>query len=415
MKKLQIVIVGAGFGGVNVALRLKKLLKKGIIDLTIISKSNSFLFTPLLHEVATGGLDPTSITEPLREIFAGTDVKILETTVEKIDAARKVVIAKDLEIPFDKLVLATGATTNTFGINGIEDYTLTLKSLADALLIRERIIDSFEKAALEPDEAIRKNILSFVVVGGGPTGVELVTEIAEFAFAIERKYFNSKSVKSKIVSVTLIHAGHELLSFLSESLRKTALKRLEDMGIDVRLDTTVAFVWEDTIGFPSGKTIQSGLTIWTAGVKPILPEFLGVLPKYINGRVMINSDLLMEGSEDIYVLGDIAYLEDSTHQVYSMLAQVAQAEGECAAYNIIADIYGKPRKNFEYKMKGYMVSLGQWYAVAELFGIKLQGKFAWWLWRTVYLFKFASFEKRLHIAFDWTVNLFYSRDITKLS
>lgn len=415
MKKLQIVIVGAGFGGVNVALRLKKLVKKGIIDLTIVSKSNAFLFTPLLHEVATGGLDPTSITEPLREIFAGTDVKILETTVEKIDAARKVVVANDLEIPFDKLVLATGATTNTFGINGIEDYALTLKSLSDALLIRERIIEAFENAALEPDEAIRKNILSFVVVGGGPTGVELVTEIAEFAFAIERKYFNSESVKSKIVTVTLIHAGHELLTFLSESLRKATLKRLDDMGIDVRLDTTVAFVWEDTIGFPSGKTMQSGLTIWTAGVKPSLPEFLGITPKYANGRIMVSPDLLMEGSDNIYVLGDIAFIEDSSHQVYSMLAQVAVAEGECAAYNIIADINGKPSKNFEYKMKGYMVSLGQWYAVAELFGIKLHGKFAWWLWRTVYLFKFASFEKRLRIAFDWTVNLFYSRDITKLS
>lgn len=416
MEKIKIVIVGAGFGGVNVALGLKKLVKKGIIELTMISKNNAFLFTPLLHEVATGGLDPMSVTESLREIFAGTDVKILESNVERIDTARKVVISKDIEIAYDKLVVATGATTNTFGIPGVEDYTYTLKSLADAILIREKIIDAFELAALETDELKRKKLLSFVVVGGGPTGVELVTEIAEFVFAIECKYFNrGKADSTGLATVTLIHAGHELLAFLSVGLREVTRKRLSAMRINVRFNTIVSFVWENVLGFSDGTNIQTGLIIWTAGVKASMPEFTGIIPKYVNGRAVVNKDLSMKDVDDVFVIGDSAFVEDSTHQAYSMLAQVAEAEAKCLVNNIVAIINGLPTKSFDYKLKGYMVSLGQWYAVAELFGISLHGRFAWWLWRTVYLFKFTSFEKRLRIAFDWTINLFYSRDITKLS
>lgn len=416
MKKPHIVIVGAGFGGVSVAQGLKNLVKKDQIDLTIISKSNSFLFTPLLHEVATGGLDPISVNEPLRAIFAGSGVKILQLQAVRIDTARKVVIMKDNEISYDKLVVATGATTNYFGIPGAEDYTLALKSLKDALLVRERIIDAFERAVLEPDELRKRNILSFVVVGGGPTGVELATEVAEFVFAIENKYFkHANQCCAGLVSVTLIHGGQELLTFLPPSLRKITEQRLIKLGIKIRFNTIVNFVWEDTIGFPDGSTMTSGLTIWSAGVMPTLPEFVGTIPEYNKGRVVSNNNLTIRGLEDIFVLGDSAYAEDSNHQAYTMLAQVAVAEGECVAKNIIATINGQPLQDFNYKLKGFMVSLGQWHAVAQLYGIAFHGHFAWWLWRTVYLFKFASWEKRFRIAFDWTINLFYARDITKLS
>lgn len=416
MKKPQIVIVGAGFGGVNVAQGLKNLVKKGFIDLTIISKSNSFLFTPLLHEVATGGLDPISVNEPLREIFANSGIKILQLQVERIDIARKVLIMKDFEISYDKLVIATGATTNYFGITGAEDYTLSLKSLKEALLVREKIIDAFEMAVLENDEVRRRNILSFTVIGGGPTGVELVTEIAEFVFSIENKYFkHANQCCAGMVSVNLIHAGHELLSFLPASLREVTHKRLTSLGIKIYLDRAVSFMWENTIGFADGSTMQSGLTVWTAGVMPVVPEFIGITPKNANGRIMVDDTLNMLGSKDIFVLGDSAYSEDSSHQVYLMLAQIAAAEGKCVAQNIIASINGQEMKPFNFKVKGFMVSLGQWNAVAYLYGIAFHGRFAWWLWRTVYLFKFASWEKRLRIAFDWTINLFYARDITKLS
>lgn len=415
MKKPHIVIVGAGFGGVSVAQGLKKFVKKGEIDLTIISKSNSFLFTPLLHEVATGGLDPMSVNESLREIFAGYGIQILQSNVEKIDLVRKAVITRDIEeIKYDILVVATGATTNYFGIPGGEDYSITLKSIADAILIREKVITAFEQAELEQDEVKRKHILSFVVIGGGPTGVELVTEIAEFAFAIEKKYYRNSS-QSFAASVTLIHAAHELLPFLPSHLRKITEQRIKNLNINLRLDSSVNFLWEDTIGFTDGSTMRSGLTIWTAGVKPSLPEFIGAMPMDNNGRVIVNNDLTVAGIEDVFVLGDIAYAKDENQKVYSMLAQVASAEGQCVAKNIIAKINGQPLESFNYKLKGYLVSLGQWYAVAFLFGISFHGRFAWWLWRTVYLFKFASWEKRIRIAFDWTINLFYARDITKLS
>ncbi|HTK33591.1 MAG TPA: NAD(P)/FAD-dependent oxidoreductase [Candidatus Paceibacterota bacterium] len=438
--KPHILILGAGFGGMYVARELKSLVKKGEVDVTIVNETNYFLFTPLLHEVATGALAPQSVAEPLREIFAGTDIKICQGTVTSIDREhRMVTVLGDVngddihhrikhEIAYDFLVIATGATTNYYNIPGADIHTYPLKTLADAAEIRRRVIDSFEEAILCDDPIVRARLLSFVVVGGGPTGIEIVSELAELIKGmVKRYYYDTKCNPNEAGScgpeeptITLIHAGPELLQQFSPTLREAAADKLTKAGVKLQLSATVINVTPRGLELANNTTVSASTVIWAAGVKPIIPPFVGDMPALIGGRLVVDEYFRLNGDERVFALGDVAGYIDMMHttaekpMTLPMLAQVAVGQSRLVAKNICVFTKGKKMKKFEYHSKGSMVSVGQWFAIGEIFSMKIAGRLTWWLWRTVYLFKFISWKKRLRIVIDWTLDAFYPRDITKL-
>lgn len=433
--KPRIVILGAGFGGMYVAKKLKRLARRGLVELTLVNRTNYFLFTPLLHEVATGGLSPRNVAEPLREVFAGSGVKIVQGAVDAIDPVRRTVAVRNNDhqttIGYDYLVIATGAETNHYNIPGADVNTYPLKTLNDAARIRGNVIDAFERAMLEPDEEARKELLSFAVVGGGATGVEVAAELAEFIHGMIRRYYSDTNCarheagrcRSEEASLTLIHTGKELLEMFAPSLRAAAERRLARSGVALKLNKMVTEVTPDGLKLNDGTQVVSKTTIWAAGVKAAVPVFASNAPALSGGRIIVDQYFRLQGSDRVFALGDVAayvdvhqFAKDSSNtKAVPMLAQVAVAESKTVAANIICSIKNKPLTNFHYHSKGSMVSVGQWFAIGEIYSMNIAGWITWWLWRTVYLFKFASWHKRIRIAVDWTLDFFYPRDITKLT
>ena len=258
----HIVILGAGFGGVYTARRLASLAKIGKIEVTIINQTNYFLFTPLLHEVATGGLSPLSAAEPLREVFRNSGVELVQASVEMVNLEKKTVQTSTCIIEYDYLVIATGAKTNFYDMPSAEEHGLTLKDLSDAARIRNRIIDVFERAARLSDSDERRRLLSFAVVGGGATGVEVSGELADFIFGTMSAYYGKSGLSPRTeASVTLIHRGRELLEQFHPKLRKLAKIVLEKHGIRVLLEKTVSIVEDQSIELADGMKIDSSTTI----------------------------------------------------------------------------------------------------------------------------------------------------------
>ncbi len=429
MKKPHIVIVGAGFGGVYIARHLVRAVEEKLIDVTIVSATNYFLFTPLLHEVATGGLRPTSVSEPLREIFKNSGMMIYQGLVTEVDMAEQKIKIAEKEISFDYLVIATGAETNYYGIPGARENTMPLKNLGDAMVIREKIINSFEMAVMSENLADKKRLLSFAVVGGGATGVETVAEVAEFVCEIRKKYLNKK-YKLPTALIYLISSGPEILKPFNQKIRQLAEEHLREIGVNIMLGVSVSSVESGVINLDGRKTVTADTIIWAGGVTPTVPKFFADQPENVSGRLSVNEFLQMKNRNNVFVLGDCAWEESEKDAISAMgvlngsatsapgrpmLAQVAVAQSKVVAENIMASVSGLPMLPFVFKSKGNFISLGQWYAAGEIFGLTISGKIAWWVWRTVYLFNFASWEKRLKIAFEWSLNLFLPRDTTKLS
>lgn len=415
MKKPHIVILGCGFGGMYVARRLAPAVRKGTIDVTVVHRTNYFLFTPLLHEVATGGLGPMSVSEPLREIFAGTGIRVRQATATQIDGAKKQIHLENGTIAYDALVIATGADSNFFGTPGADTFALPLKTLQDAVTIRERVIHALERALCAPTKAEQHALLSFIVVGGGATGVELMAELVEFIVGVARRYYQTEQrpFSEKDITLTLVSSGKDILSSFPQNIRSAAEKRLRAKGVTLRLETSVAAVTADGVILKDGAHIPSATVLWMAGVQPLLPKIIGSEPQVARGRLCVDPFFRVPEMPQVFAMGDVAVrVIDGKPEPLPMLAQVAVAEAKTVADNVLAAMRGAALRTFAFKPKGVLVSLGQWYAVGEIFSTALRGRFAWWIWRTVYLFKFASWKRRLRIAFEWTINLFYPRDIT---
>ncbi len=431
-KRIRIVIAGNGFGGVYVARHLESLVERGMADITIIGRANHFLFTPLLHEVATGGLSPTSVVEPLHQVFRHTNIHCLEMEVEKVDLQEQLVLGMSRgskeHIAYDYLVIASGAETNTYQIKGVAEHAYLLKTLADAAKIRNRIIQAVEEASETTDVSKRKRLLSFAVVGGGATGVELASEMVEFVEELVGKYYSEKLSLAE-TSVSLINAGPDLVAQFAPILRKKVLNTLTQKRISVSLNMTVCEVNEDGVvakcGTAEPSLIVAGTVVWVAGVKgtPVsLIEKPGTpVTIHPSGRIVVSGQLQLPGYANVFALGDAAtHLASPDGKPLPMLAQVAEQEAEVVAANIKvlieSRISGRPATLFPYKLqlKGMLLSLGQWQAVGDIHGFHFSGPIMWWVWRTTYLFKFLSWRKRFKIMFEWTVNLFSPRDITRV-
>ena len=399
--KIKIVIIGGGFGGVYTARNLYKLFGNKA-DITIINKLNYFLFTPLLHEVATGGLTPQSIIESLREIFRNTNIKSIEDTVNEINRENKTVKTDNAVYPYDYLVVSAGAETNYFNIPGAQENSFTLKNLNDAISLRNHIIETFEKANQENST----DKLSFAIVGAGATGVELVTELSEYVKETLHSYYKNTSIKKSEINISIITNTPNVISFFPKEMYELAHQALIKKDINVITNATVTKIEPGLISFADNTSLKAHTIIWVAGVKPSLSSIKG-LEAGPKGRMEINKYLQNTKDEYIFGLGDIA-------GTLPMLAQIAVQQAKTVANNIYAHNNKESLMIFQTNIKGLLISLGQLNALGNFKGYTFSGPIMWFIWRTIYLFNFNSWKRRLEISIEWIVNLFYPRDITYL-
>jgi NADH:quinone reductase (non-electrogenic) len=416
-RKTRIVILGGGFAGVYTALHLeKKLAHNEDVEIVLISDENFMLFTPMLPEVPSSAIEAKHIVSPLRAFFDKVEVQNRE--VHSIDLERRVLIAAHCptcersELRFDHLVLALGSTTNSHGIPGVADHALPMKSLNDAMTLRNHIIDVFEHADLQQEPRARESLLTFVVAGAGFAGVETVAELKDFSLEARGLYRN---VRPEEVRVLLVHPGPRILPEIGESLAAYALTKLQNKGIEVRLDSRVAGATDEYVQLTTGEEIPARTLIWTAGVSahPLVATL--PCPKTKQGNISVNEYLEVPGCRGVWALGDCASVPDlQTSRSSPPTAQHAIRQGAVVAHNIAASLQGDTKKQFSYRPLGVLACLGRRSAVAEIWRFRFSGFFAWWLWRTIYLFKLPGLERKVRVALDWTLDLFFRRDIVLL-
>lgn len=409
----KILIIGNGFGGIYVLKNLHKLLHKKIsTEITLIGKENYFLFTPLLHEVATGGVSPENIIQPIHSILPCHLDSFYAGQAEVVNLKDNTVKVGDTVLSYDYLILSIGSETNFYNIKGAEEFSLKLKSLSDAILLKNRIISIMEKASEISDQKERKKMLHFVVVGGGATGVELASELQEFIKETFSYYYKKEIIDD--VVITLVHALPELLSNLPPDSRIKSLEVLKEKGVEVLLNTKVLEVSESIVSTSNGE-IHSQNVIWVAGVKPMEIKFDQEIDKTAGGQIITNEFLQLSQHRNVFVMGDVGLIKKGESTVYApMLAQVAVEEAKVVSSNITAMMSGKDLKEFTYQSLGNLVSLGRWKALGQVSNLFIYGGFAWWIWRTVYLFKLISWKKRFMVAIDWTLGILSPRDISKI-
>ena len=405
-KKPHIIVVGAGFAGIEVCRALKGLP----VEISLVDRQNYHLFQPLLYQVATAALSPADIAYPIRTIFRDQEnVKVYMGEVRSVDLAEQRVAFKEGDSGFDYLVLAAGATHSYFGNDSWESEAPGLKTVDDATEIRKRILAAFEEAEYEADEESRRAKLTFVIVGGGPTGVELVGALKEIA--ADTIPYDFKNVDTSTARVILVHSGPRLLQSFSEASSRAALRSLEKMGVEVLLHSQVTDV--DTRGVMVGtERISAQNVFWAAGVKAApLAHTLGV-PLDKSGRILVEPDLSVPGAPHIFAVGDIAAMTDtSTNTPVPGVAQGAIQSGAFVGKIIRAELTGapiNPRPKFAYFDKGNMATIGKAKAVAEIFGFRFSGFFAWCLWSVVHVLFLVGFRNRLSVLLSWMWNYLVS-------
>lgn len=413
-KPLRIVILGAGFGGVYAFKKLRQIFKNDPrIKLTLVNNKNYFLFTPLLHEVATGGVSRENVVEPLRKVLGCSLSEFRLANVLSIDLGQKRVVLDNGHCDYDFLILALGADTNFYNTPGAQENSFTLKNLEDAVRLKNHFIQKLEYASSMRAEELPEALTHFVVVGGGATGVELSAEMSELFFQTFGKYYRHHEFFSK-VKITLLQKQNELLHRFSKKIRDKALEVLRDKKVDVKLGVEVNEVGKDYIKLRSGEFIPTETTIWVAGIKPNQVNISGEIKYSPQGKIVVNKFLQVENHPEVFALGDMASFGDANTAELPALAQVATKAAEAVAINLGELIHGRPLREFTYEHSGDLISIGQWMAAAEIKKFYFANRFAWWLWRTVYLFKLISFPKKIKVATDWTINLFMPRDISEL-
>ncbi len=410
----RIVVAGGGFGGAYTWHYLHKYLHgEDGVKLDLINQKNYFVFTPLLHEVATGSVAAPIVTEPLRQVLGCCMNDFYLAEVDRVDLRAGEVYTTQGKIDYDYLVLALGSTTNYFQVPGAESYALALKTLADAIDIKNHFIGQFEAASKVKDRQFRRKLLRFVVVGGGPTGVEMAAEMSDFFFNTFGKLYGRELIKE--VEVILIEAGKELLPRMPKSFRSQAVGRLRQRGVKIRLNERVKEVKEKSVRLGSGEEIDTATVIWVAGTKPRQITTWPEAETDDQGRLIVNEAMQLKDWSNVYALGDMArFVNHGQEKPAPALAQVATSQAKGVAGNIAAQLKGRPARSFEYQHAGDLLSLGRWMALAEIKGMFFTGKFAWWLWRTVYLMKLLSWRKKFKVAIDWTFDLFVPRDVSQV-
>jgi NADH dehydrogenase len=422
--KKRVLILGAGAAGISAALELKKASARVPgLEVTLVDQQNYHHPLPFMWQVISGSVEPGHICFPLPALLskgsAVGSVKSKQSRVESIDVARNVVSTDDGELKWDYLIVALGSTTNFFGMADAEEHSLSLKSVKDAVNIHNRVLDSYEAALREKDEQRRRELLTFVVLGGGPTGVELVAAIQDFARkALTRKY---PSLTSQ-VRVLLVEAQDALLSGLKPRASELAINRLRSRGIEVLLKTRITRVWSDGIETADGQTIPTSTVVWVAGVKPVAVVQSLPFNKAKDGRIIVNQYLEIPKSPGVYVLGDCAYFLHGHGSVpYPPTHQVAARQGPACARNIVRAIRGQDQHPFRYKFKGQVVYMGRNLVLAQVWNYVFDGFAAALVRRAYYLWVFISylglpteFRRKVGAVHDSVLAYFYRRNTSRL-
>jgi NADH dehydrogenase len=391
----KVIIVGGGFAG----LRAAQGLKNCPCDIILIDKSNHHLFQPLLYQVATATLSPADIATPIRSVLRKQkNVEVLMAEVQGIDKEKKQVILPDRNLDYDYLVLATGATHSYFGKEEWEEEAPGLKSISDATKIRQRILVAFEKAEMDRDPLKKKKHLTFILVGGGPTGVEMAGAIGELAKKVLASDF--KHIDPRQARVLLIEAGPRILMSFPESLSKSAENALKNLGVEVKLNARVENIKDGVVYFGS-ESIESSTILWTAGVMASPASRWLSTPADRVGRVFVNEYLQLPTHKEIYIGGDTAHCVDKKGPLPGV-APVAMQQGRYIAKKIKSEIEKTSSPEpFHYVDKGNLATIGRHYAVADINGFKLSGYFAWITWLVVHIFYLIGFRNRLLVLIEW--------------
>jgi NADH dehydrogenase len=392
----RIVILGAGFGGLSAAQALKNVP----VDVIVIDRRNYHLFQPLLYQVATAGLSPAQIATPIRRILARQkNATVFMDRVIGVDRERRVVVTRSREIPFDYLIVATGARHAYFGHDDWEVSAPGLKKIDDATAIRTRILTAFERAEATEDDQERRRLLTFVIIGAGPTGVEMAGAIAELAkLEIARDFRN---IDPRQAEVLLIEAGPRILASFPESLSHSAERQLAGLGVGLIKGEAVVAADANGITLKSGRRVEASTLIWAAGVEA------SPAARWLNakadraGRVIVDADLRLPGNLHVFVIGDTASVTDAAGRVAPGVAPAAKQMGRFAAHEIIAALAGKPPTRFAYRDYGNLATIGRKAAVANFGRFRLSGFPAWLLWSYAHIWFLIGFRNRFTVFFDW--------------
>ncbi|MDH5658113.1 MAG: NAD(P)/FAD-dependent oxidoreductase [Nitrosopumilus sp.] len=428
-KKKKIVILGGGFAGVECARQLESQFKDDSeIELLMVSEDNFLLFTPMLPQVASGMIETRHIVLPIRTICKKT--KFYEGRVKNVDPYGKLVTLwgtgdrRSVSIHYDFLVVALGSETNFFGMPDVEKNAYTMKTLNDAVVLRNRVIDMLEQAENETDPILRKSFLNFVVVGGGFAGIETAGELMDLLLDARKHY---PTIQKKDLRVIVLEALGMILPGFNQKLADFAKDKMIERGIDIRLKTavtsfdgnevttkTVDPTPKDPIDDSVVDSIRTKTLIWTAGVTPVNTIKRSMF-KTDKGKLIINDFLEVPDFPGVFAIGDCAlFLDPETQRPFPPTAQIAEAQAKVAAKNLIALIKNSKKEKFVYHSKGQMAIIGKRSGIATFLGMNISGFWAWLIWRNVYLSKIATFDKRTRVFLDWTIDLFFDRDISRL-
>jgi NADH dehydrogenase len=416
-RKTRIVVLGGGFAGLTAAQRLERAFAEDpSVELTLVSDTNALLFTPMLAEVAASSLEATHISTPLRTTVRQTDV--IRASVMQIDVERKTVrLAPDIagnqerDLEYDHLVLALGAISNYLGNDSVKAEAFDFKSLTDAIRIRNHVIDVFERAERETDPNLRKALLTFVIAGGGFAGAELAGGLNDFARGMLAIYPN---IATDDLRVILVHSRDRILPELSESLARYALTHMAQRGVTFKLNTRVAGARRGVVALTPSEEIRTETLVWTAGTAPNPLIKTMAVDVDRRGAVVVDGYLRVPGRAGVWALGDCAAVPDvKPGTTCPPTAQFALREAKTLAHNIAATLHDRPLKTFHFNALGALCVVGHHTACAEIKGLRFSGLFAWFLWRTIYLSKLPGLERKLHVVSDWTIELFFPRDIVQ--
>jgi len=427
--KKKIVILGGGFAGVECTRQLEKEFGNDPeIELVMVSEDNFLLFTPMLPQVASGMIETRHIVLPIRTICKKT--KFYESRIKNIDPYGKIVTLwgtgdkRGISIHYDFLVVALGSETNFFGMADVEKNAYTMKTLNDAVMLRNRVIDMLEQAENETNPILRKSFLNFVVAGGGFAGIETAGELMDLLLDA-RKYY--PSIHKEDLRVIVIEALPMILPGFNEKLAGFAKEKMTDRGIDIRLKTAITSFDgnevttknlvqnpKDSVGEPITDVVRTKTLIWTAGVTPVNTIKRSMF-KTEKGKVLVNDYLEVTDFPGVFAIGDCAlYLDPETQRPLPPTAQIAEAQAKIAAKNLISLIKNSTKEKFVYHSKGQMAIIGKRSGIATFLGMNISGFWAWLIWRNVYLSKITTFDKKTRVFLDWVIDLFFDRDISRL-
>ncbi len=400
-KRLRVVIIGSGFGGLW-ALRA---LAHSDTEVLVIDSNDYHTFFPLLYQVAAAEIEPEEIVFPIRKLIRQQqNAQFLMEEVRTVDLEAHLVKTHTKVIPYDYLILALGSTSYFFGLPGAAEHAFPLRTMEQGIALRNHILQCFEQATYEPDPIKRHRLLTFVIVGAGPTGVEFAGALAELVYGPLKEDY--RGLDPHEVRIVLLEAMDRLLPGLHAKLGQYAQKRLQKMGVDVHVEAPVREIAEGVILLKDSTSISEETVVWTAGVRGVRQIETWGLPTAKNGRIEVTPTLQVLDHPEVYVVGDLALLPDEQRKL-PMVAPVAIQQGTAAAQNIIRQINGQKPNPFRYRNRGVLVTVGRNSAVADIFGHTFTGSFAWILWVSVHLFNLIGFRNRLFVLIDWAWDYFF--------